>query len=332
MGKRIGLVGYNANTGLGELNRQVATYLDISHWLIISHRQHPINKVPEGVEHTVHNVRSNTGNVVDSFLKKVDVVLFFETEYQPGLAKRAKDLGKEVVCVPMLEWMPEIPSGWTRYVDRFLCVTDMCYSQLAKESPRCIRVNWPVDTLRFKGRVRTTCNQFLFCEAKGGWKGRKGADFVKKCLDLWPDMPLIVRSQANIDGWKLLGCETTYGKPGDSNSEVYNQGDVLIAPHHLDGYGLGPVEAMASGMPVITPDANPWAEIPALYRIPIERIETIRVRRPMPWVYVSPSYFVDYAQQLVGEDITDYSEEALEWASENSWITSSDYIEDMITQ
>jgi hypothetical protein len=120
----IGLVGYSAPTGLGELNRQIAEYLPIHRWLVKPHKHHG---------HISNRSEQRVGKAlrcVMQFLAEVDIVLFCETPYFTDLVPQAAKLGKGIVCVPMLEWLPP-DAYWPREVDLFICPTEHSYQTKA---------------------------------------------------------------------------------------------------------------------------------------------------------------------------------------------------------
>ena len=324
-GKRIGLVGYNCRTGLGELNRQLATYCDIDVWLVKPHPKGLASQPPHEDVDTIVCPNGDSAKI-EEFLRRVDTVVFAEDPLYSNLVDLCVQHHKRIVCIPMMEWMPPGARGWPQLVHRLICPTRHCYDQFAHVCPS-VDFPWPVDTARFNYRPRETCQSFLFINGQGGWNGRKGADVVKQALRLWPDMPLFVRSQKTND-WptgpnlKFLG-ETL------SNADLYGEGDVLICPHSVDGLGLEPMEAMASGMPVITTNGRPWTEIPALAHIP-SRTEDRKVRRPVKWHLPDPAALVDICQRALGQSIAEASQQARAWAISRSWETKAEQLNKLI--
>lgn len=308
MSKRIGLVGYNCRSGLGEKNRQMATYLEIDRWLIKPHRNYPTLPAPECVD----SITCPAGDPrkIEAFVKSVDVILFDETPYYPELIRIAKFHDKRIVCVLAQEWMP-FPDQ--NRVDLFICPTKQAYDRFYKALP-CTHFPWPVDTHRFEYRQRNTCNRFLFCNGNGGWKGRKGGDVIRDLLKVYPDIPLLVRSQKK-EVWPS-GVEVL--PEANSNQEIYGAGDVLINCSHLDGTGLQPMEAMACGMPVISTSGLPWNEIPAIARIPAG-VKEVKVKQLVDWYMPSAVALAGICRNLVGRDISKESEDARQWAESRSF-------------
>ena len=304
-GHRIGLVGYHANTGLGELNRQIVRYADVDNWLIKPHGKHGVNSLPDNVDCSV----CPTGAKVDDFLATVDVVLFCETPYYPDLIAKAKKLDKKLVCVPMVEWLPE--EGWVKDIDLFLCPTRQAEKIVQEAGLPSKLFSWPIDLERFEYRQRTVCNQFVFINGNGGFKGRKGADVVIAAKKLWPEMPLIVYDQTGQFPSSSRGATKT-------NAELYRDGDVLICPHSIDGLCLEPLEAAASGMLVVSTQGEPWDEYPAVERIPATS-EPIYIKRPMLWSKPSAESLAHVCKSLLGRDIGSLSEASRKWAEARGW-------------
>lgn len=310
---KIGLIGYSCNTGLGEINRQMNRYVGVTNRWVIKHPRKGGNTL---------GIKDWT---VEEFVSASDCILFAETPLVTELPHLAKAKGKRLVCVPMQEWLPYGDragpyTNWTKLVDLFICPTLQCYN-LFKDKLPCTYFPWPVDTSRFSFQQRRICKRFLFINGNGGWHGRKGIAVIEEVLRLWPQMPLIIRSQVAVH---LPSEVFQYGNVKvlpeiEDNRYLYAEGDVLISPHSVDGLCLEVREAMSCGMPVITTDGEPWNELPALARI--EASETSRnIGRPLvTWYNPKPSHLFEICQGLLGREIHDESNQVKEWAWSNSW-------------
>lgn len=98
--RRIGLIGYNSNTGLGEMNRQIAANVPLASWMLIGHRRASTIPIPDAV-------RQYHRDAVAPFLDSVDVVVFAETPFVKSLPADARRRGKRIVCIPMIELLPK---------------------------------------------------------------------------------------------------------------------------------------------------------------------------------------------------------------------------------
>lgn len=312
--ERIGIVGYNCNTGLGELNRQFAQYADASLWLVKPHPNVLTNPAHDNVDTMV--CPQGNPNTIKKFCDRVDTILFAEQPYYNELIDIAKTLKKRLVCVPMMEWMPPGAKGWPQFVDLFICPTHHCYEQFQHVVP-CVEFPWPIDTQRFSFKQRgPTCESFLYIAGHGGFKGRKGIDVVLAALKLWPEFPLTVISQVKEKWPKLPNLQVI--PAAETNSDLYADCDVLVYPPSVDGLGLQPMEAMACGMPVISTNGLPWNEIPAIGKIAARQTRRT-VRRPVDWYIPDAQSLVDNCKRLLGQDIAEESLRCRQWAEARSW-------------
>ena len=317
------LIGYSCNSGLGELNRQIASYCDfIDKWLIWPHTKLGY-QIDESVRPEIKTQIVDHLPSVDQldWLLDTDVLLFFETPLYPSIVKRAKDLGKIVVCIPMLEWTPlkDDPNSWSNHVDLFICPTLQCYERLSLEGYPCKHFSWPHDTDRFQFALRETCTRFLFIEGNGGFKGRKGGEAIKESLRLWPQMPLTVITQKHHHNWPDLP-ELKVVSSGETNLDIYSHGDVLLYPATCDGIGLQPFEARSSGMPVIVNRDSPWMENFCLSSLlSIRELKEIKSGRWMDWHKTKPEKIVDICKSLLHTSISSFSKISRQKAEESSW-------------
>lgn len=318
---RLGLVGYSCNTGLGELNRQIAEYCHIDHWLVKPHRSKKTNSVEQ-----VSNVTVGHGNYeVERFLSNIDTVLFCETPYYDNLVVRAKELGKRVVCIPMQEWIPTVRNWWVDLVDLFICPNQHSYDEF-KDTLPCALFPWPVDLKRYEFKKRTKCSQFLFINGNGGWGGRKGMRVIQELVHSWPEIPLTVRSQVGVPHLiqpKLLEGEVK------NNQELYSVGDVLLCPHFVDGLGLELMEAAACGIPVIATDGRPWDEHPCIDYINSHKTKNT-INREVDWYTPSATDLASICLRLLGSDIEGYSQLARKWAEGRDWTLHAKKFRDLV--
>ncbi len=318
---RIGLVGYNCASGLGEKNRQLATFVEVDRWLVKPHSSYKTVQPHPDVDTTV----CPNGQKIPQWLNTVDIVLFDETPYYGSkLIKEIRKTGKRVVCIACMEWMPIPGTPWLDTVDLFICPTKQCFDLYKDELP-CVYFPWPVDTDRFQFKQRTTVNKFLFLNGRGGWNGRKGASTIHEACRIWPEFPLIVRDQTNHQ-WpstveQLPKCQ--------SNADLYSEGDVLVSPHYVDGTGLEQMEAMACGMPVINTQGLPWTELPGLVYIPAT-VAKKKIRRQIDWYTPDARALVNICKALIGKDISKNSKEAKEWADSMSFSKHAATLTDLI--
>lgn len=306
------MTGFCCASGLGELNRQLAEFLQPTLWLIRPHRLFPTLSCP----YCPTIVSEDTPGAVREFLDSVDVVLCAERPMFDTLADQCIDRKKRLVCIPMQEWMPENLAEWPLKVDLFICPTKQCYDDFHDRIP-CFHFPWPVDTHRFSFQMRKVCNSFLFINGHGGHKGRKGFSVLQEAKRIWPEMPLKVWSQVKRDwpdGVEFLG-------EAKDPTELYSRGDVLVAPHSVDGIGMELMEALSCGMPVVATDGSPWNELPLVGRIAATSTR-MKIKRTVCWYEPDPESLVEICKGVLGKSIEEESINGREWAESREWRNS----------
>ncbi|MEE2675967.1 MAG: glycosyltransferase family 4 protein [Planctomycetota bacterium] len=176
-------------------------------------------------------------------------------------------------------------SAWPRWLiskmDRVIATSEKAASFLDNVSAV---VHHGVDIQKFRPTVsREDAVQrlgFPFKYAIGQFgrvRPEKGVDyFVKAMIELLPQYPdfgavLVGKVTAGFERFsndlrarvKAAGLENRiiwYGEvPFDQISGVYNAMSFVVAPSRYEGFGLTPLEAMASGAPVIAADTGAYA-------------------------------------------------------------------------
>jgi hypothetical protein len=135
--RRIGLVGFNCDTFLGNRNWELATNTDISAWLV-----KPDGHVPVRDRHPNMNTVFCPNSSVEKlkqFLNMVDVVVFCNQPCYDAVLPLAKGLKKRVIAVMDTAATSE---SWTPFVDLFLCTTLESYNALKASLP-CAEFSWP---------------------------------------------------------------------------------------------------------------------------------------------------------------------------------------------
>lgn len=336
---KIGLVGYSCCTGLGEVNRQIATYCNIHSWLIYPHRSRQT--------HLYHDIscmkavvadHHDTQEEVRQFVKDVDVIVFVETPYYNSLLQMAKQYGKRVVCIPMQEWMPvdnQLQTAWTKYVDLFICPIRYTY-ELFKDKLPCINFSWPYEVNRFKFKHRSRCNRFLFINGGGGHRGRKGADVIEKALQIDPKLPITIYSQDPRMVSRLGSLDSLpnviYKGEAATNEEMYEDGDVLLCPHHIDGLCLEPREAAAVGMPTLVTAGGPWEDLDCVSETIPATVHPHMFKRPVKWYEPNPQELVKLCNRLIDAPIGDKSSICRISAENRCWDWMAQEFVSLVTQ
>jgi glycosyltransferase involved in cell wall biosynthesis len=314
---RIGLIGWNTPSGLGEMNRQLASHLPIDRWLIPHHSV--FREVAFSGRCAILRDPSRSG--IEKFLDGLDWVLFCELPYLDELVGAALARGVKIACVPMWEYLDEFLL-WIPHVDRMICPTRACFQMMLQWRERAgprwdvELVRWPIDLERFPFRPREVCRKFLFVNGTGGlptsndrprWDGRKGAAIIAEAARRVPEIPIIVRSQTTCLPAFPPNVEVRIGDIEDSG-ELYADGDVCLQPSRWEGLGLPLLECQASGLPLVTTDAPPMNE----YN-PLHVIKSVPTRfrlfgtRKISAHDADPVELAAVMRELHGKDISDAS-------------------------
>ncbi len=123
---QVGLVGWNTATGLGYINRDLATHLPIAKWLVPKHSVYPSLDPPRTLTR-IDAVRLELETAqIKTWLRGLECVLFAEFPYFPRLAQCARELGIRVACVPMWE-LTDLEADWVSLCDLMICPTRYAY-------------------------------------------------------------------------------------------------------------------------------------------------------------------------------------------------------------
>src|SRR5262249_38799369 len=234
---KLGLVGWDVCTGLGQYNADLVRQLGAMKWLV---PQHPYYEAPEQLPSEIR-VRTSVSPDRESlleFLDGLEWLLFVETPYVLGLPPLARQLGVRIAAIPMVENF-DPRSGWVPLVDLMLPPTHQC-AALMKTPKKEVGFHWrlahvrgAVDTNRFAFRERGACQRFLFCNGHGGYAGRKGARWIAEAARLAPDIPILFHSQTG--DLPALPKNVEVRAHTEFPEELYADGDVCIQPSRSDG-------------------------------------------------------------------------------------------------
>ena len=151
--------------------------------------------------------------------------------------------------------------------DFLICNTKRHY-EVFSWHPQCFYVPWGTDIILFNSSKKIKNEKITFFHSQG-MSNRKGTEtlintFVES--NLYQSSKLLIHTQNNLNsitGIKYKNLERfniqiinkTVTAPG-----LYHLGDVYVYPTKLEGIGLTIMEALASGLPVITTNSPPMNE------------------------------------------------------------------------
>lgn len=318
---RIGAVGYCTEQGLGYLLKSFYDAGVVNEVLLVHHSHHANHPDWYPASTPLLPARQFDPKVVNRFLGKVDVVLFFETPFDWSLLSRCKEQGVRTVGVPMYEWWPKNPP--------FLPDRIVAPSLLDRDIfPGSTFVPIPVEGIKWG--LRTSALRFLHNAGHVGHREHKGTRQLLEALKyVKSDLTLTVRAQ---EAKALESIVNDVNPPHEKltlvygelpRSELFKDHDVYIAPEKFNGLSLPLQEARAAGLLVMTSDRYPhntW--LPRQPLIPVSSYQIACVSRnylEFSEAIITPEDIAATMDYWCGKDITFYSRDGLEWAQEHSW-------------
>lgn len=277
---KVSLVGWNCHTGLGTMNRQIATADWCHKWYVPLHPRLGVTSAEDcKAEYRVGMVNARCSDV-DWLLDGTDVLLFVEVPYLAShrYLADARARGIRVVCIPMVEcFYKGLP--WLHLVDQVIVPNEYAKGRVhgvgwsdgycwAYDIKVC---RWGIDLAKFEYVERQQANRFLFCNGFGGVHGRKGLEFIDQLAALCPEIHFVVRSQTPNVGDIQRHQNVEVRGPCDNQNELYRDGDVLLSPSKFEGLGFQAMEAMACGLPTVVSGHPPMSEGFPTWTIPCDQ-------------------------------------------------------------
>jgi glycosyltransferase involved in cell wall biosynthesis len=271
MVKKLGLIAYANDGGLGAQTRRLAQMLKPERVLVIDSSQFSKNKAQhfewyEDYESFIVPGFPNNRQV-KSFLQNLTHVFTVENLYNPGIAFWGKEQGIKVYCQVNYEfcdnllypWLPEpdvwlMPSHWKKDEmtelfgkDRVKYLPPPIFPE---EFSRAREIN-----LKRKGKRR-----FLHIIGTAAMHDRNGTlDLIDSIKHTTSDFELVIRTQHPISMDAFLDDPRVKYEMGNlkDNQDLYEDFDVMIFPRRWGGLALTVNEGMMAGLPVITSDVEP---------------------------------------------------------------------------
>jgi len=251
---RIGLVTYtNLTSGIGVFGWEFFKHLEADSILSVASRK----KGQEvWTERQVTAPRPPSDKHIDDYFRRFhpQVVLFLETPFSISLYSIARKYGAKTVGISMHETY----SAYRLAADLVVCPCRSAWEKARVPNKRHVFLPIGLDLFEYKERQGHT----FVMNIGYGWRVDRrqskvvidaftqledpDARLILHAQECWPEG--IVSKDPRIE-YRLGGSPT----PADN----YAEGDILLAPMAYEGYGRTVLEGMASGMPVLTTDADP---------------------------------------------------------------------------
>ncbi|KLO24341.1 hypothetical protein X275_00655 [Marinitoga sp. 1197] len=197
----------------------------------------------------------------------IEVVIFNEQKWYPPIQLANR---KKIKTIAYVDYYTEKTIPLFQNYDMLICNTKKHYEAF-KWHPNAVYIPWGTDINLFKPKEKKEKDKLVFFHSCGYSPERKGTEFIIKSIDkLKGNFKIIIHSQLNLKNFypklkekiekyikigKLEIIEKTVSAPG-----LYYLGDVYVYPSKLDGIGLSLIEAISSGLAIITTDDGPMNE------------------------------------------------------------------------
>ncbi len=312
--RRLGIIGFAANSGLGTLTREFFDNLKPDKVLLVPMRYQEFPERFPGAR------RGVTRENLEWLLDGIDVLLTFETPVEWDVYAMARKRGVKTVLMPMYECMPAtLPA----LPDVVLCPSTLDLEIFRRELRDRCAVKYlpvPVNRKRVAYRRRRKALVFEHHAGHGGLLGRNGTSELLAAIPmLKSDAKVLIYTQKKID-YEHPKAEIRVGNFEDYWS-IWGEGDVFVFPHKFDGLSLPIQEALASGMPVLGSAIRPFSGwLPNEWMIPVDEHTQMRVfQRLVEVAIVKPDAIAASIDAMYGRDITSDSDEANRLAGALDW-------------
>ena len=316
---KLGLICRYDNSGLGTLSREFARHLKPHKVLLVENGK--FTTFPERYDDfdTRKVTNSISGLDRDWLLDDIDVLFTCETFYSWDIIKDCRRRNVKTALYTMFEMTVDpIPI----HPDLYVCPSVLDQRYFPDNS---VLLEPPIATDRLIWKERKVAHTFVHSGSHAGMNDRKGTQVFLDAIPLVkdPDVRFIIYTWNNH-----------FKVPDDSRIEVrvvnfknywqmWREGDVLVYPQTANGICLPIIEAMSSGMAVITTDIYPFNEyMPKELLFP--PCETYRHSMGIGLVEVEdyrldPQDIADVINKIAGKDITRFSAYGKTYAEEHSW-------------
>lgn len=320
---RVGCINYAHARGLGHLMRDFHAHGIITDVCVVRHPGIPWCPGWYPGAPAVDLRRIDT-RVLQDFVSRMDVMLYFETPFWWPIIPYARGKGIRSFLVPMMECLPashEPP-------DVYLCpsLLDMQYVDRGKSTFLPLPTEYP-------WHLRERAEHFLH---RGGYLGMKGCDGVQRegttlvieaMRHVRAPLRLTISVQENVSPrhqqMAAHDPRIDYVAETIPHEDLYAVGDVAVMPQKWNGCSLPLQEAHAAGLCVMASDrfpANSW--LPRAPLIPVARYQRHRIGPAyceFDEAIIEPTAIAATMDAFYNADITALSLAGKAWAEEHSW-------------
>lgn len=317
---KVGTVCYSHSRGLGHLARDFIAHGLVTDICVVRHPGIPMQ--PWYPSAPVVDLRRLDRATLYGFAEKMDVMLFFETAFDPSLIPFCRSKGIPTFIVPMMEcWQTAWP-----HPHKFICPS-LLDLQVFPRATGGESIFLPVPT-EYPWRLRTRAEHWIHNGGYLGVRGREGTALLIEAMQhVKSPLRLTIRVQENVDAAhkRMMAADPRieYIAGTVPYEDLYATGDVAVSPQRWNGMSLPLQEACAAGLAVMTTDrfpANTW--LPKEPLIPVARTTRSRIGPgylEFEEAVIRPEDIAATMDRWYGADIEALSLAGKAWAEAHSW-------------
>lgn len=327
---KVGCLTYCTSRGLSHLAKAFHAHGLIHEVCLVMHPSVPNH--PEWYPDAPQvNLRGMDINRVREWARSLDVLLAFETFFDPSLVPWCREHKIRTILIPMYECFQE---QWST-PDKFICpsLLDMDYFDpkdgiwAKRHSSNAPAVFLPLP-VEYPWRLRKQAETYLHCGGYLGIRGREGTELLIEAMHyVESPLRLIIRCQENVSSaaQRMAAADRRidYRAGTVPYEELYAEGDVAVGAQRWNGCSLPLQEARASGMLVMNTDRYPMSTwLPREPLIPVQAYRKARIGGAyleFEEAIVTPEAIAAKMDQWYGQPIEAFSRSGREWAEANSW-------------
>jgi glycosyltransferase involved in cell wall biosynthesis len=284
--KQWAVVAHKDDTGFGRQARDIRKVLGFGRHIVIPSERltdHPLDPLdefllsPQAPESRVKEV-----------LQGLQGIVFFERpHWHKDILRCARELGVATVAVPNWEWFRPEYVEW-KYCDLFVCPNHMGLKTVRSYGfNHSLHLPWCLDIASLpprivKGRPRIFVHNAGLVDPDDRKGTRDTITGFRRTRRL--DIKLIVRLQKEVPLPRIDGRIDVQVGNVASHADLYRDVDVAIQPSKMEGIGFMILEAVCSGLPVITIDYPPMNEYVLQPELRVKKRWFQRRAFPTPWV------------------------------------------------
>tara|TARA_R100001015_G_C4633618_1_gene198856 strand:- start:89 stop:1087 length:999 start_codon:yes stop_codon:yes gene_type:complete len=328
---RVGSIVFATQSGLGILAKDFYDNGIITDVIVVEHGNYQnMNWYEDSHIIKNHTVTKDDRDKIFDFVKSVDCLFLFETNFFPEILEAAKQYNKKVILMPMYE-----STLFPLQADLYLCpsLLDFDYYNYMYEGRKIKTVTVPVNS-NIEWKERTHANKFVHNAGNGSFDDRNGTNVVIEALKyIKSPIELVVRSQKN--SYIIEDKRVEVINSNIDYKDLWKDGDVFLFPERFNALSLPIQEAFASGMLVMCGNRYPlnnW-----LPNLPMLEVSNYEIKQNNNIQYKSaiynPKNIASCIDNWYGNNIETYSKLGKQWYDNNNWNKlKQDYINKIIEE